>query len=144
MSLRCEEVRELLPSYVDVEARALVPVEEHLAACSDCARQYASYLSLAGTLSGLRRVELDPRPELLSETLELVRAQFPGALRIPAIGDLRRARERVAVLARERVAPLARERARGLAVASIGVAAVGAGAVLVWRRIARRQVSVAA
>ncbi len=133
MPVRCEQVRELLPEYVDLGPRPAGEVERHLASCSSCGAELAGYQRLLSSLEDLRAVELEPAPEFLDRTLEAVRqANEPG--RVLSLADFR--------VARQRLAQAVRSPRAGYAVASITGAAVGATAIaLLWWRLARRAVS---
>jgi anti-sigma factor RsiW len=111
--VRCEEVRELLPAYVDAEPHAAGEVDVHLASCPSCSEELAAYRRMLADLAAFRDRGQDPPLELLQRTLELI----PERTRA---GRLRGSVQAHPVI---------------YAVASIGGAAVGATAAAVaWRR----------
>ncbi|MFN2544888.1 MAG: anti-sigma factor [Actinomycetota bacterium] len=117
MTLRCEEVREILPRYAEWGPRPAGEVEEHIATCADCAAELDSYRELTHSLAALRDVEENPAPGYLERTLALVPEERAAPWReMP---------ERVVAAAKRRPA-----------VASITGAAIGAAAIglVVWRR----------
>jgi len=118
--LRCEEVRELLPAYVDHDLHPAGEIEVHLASCPGCSAELASYRRLMSDLEGLRDRGEEPSPELLQRVVALIPAPSLVARVMETVQDHK------------------------LAVASLGGAAVGATAIaivsIVWWR-ARRAVS---
>jgi len=71
-TVRCEEVRELLPEHVDGELRVVGEVEAHLASCAACSAELAAYRRMLADLAGLRDLGEEPSPELLHRTLALI------------------------------------------------------------------------
>ncbi len=63
--MNCEEVRELLPSYVDDDLHQVGAVEVHLASCAGCSADLAVYREMMSALVDLRDVGVEPRPELV-------------------------------------------------------------------------------
>ncbi|MEX2417265.1 MAG: zf-HC2 domain-containing protein [Actinomycetota bacterium] len=109
--MKCEEVRELLPAYIDRDLHPVGPVETHLASCNECAAELSQYRDLIGSLAVLRETGEEPRAEYLGRMLSLI----PPSVRA---GMDRRAR---------------------YALASLGGAAIGVTAVaILWWRLARR------
>lgn len=109
--MKCEEVRELLPAYIDRDLHPVGPVEMHLASCSDCSAELIHYRDLMVSLAGLRETGDEPRAEFLDRMLSLIPPQMRD-------GMDRRAR---------------------YALASLGGAAIGVTAVaILWWRLARR------
>jgi len=110
--MTCEEVRELLPAYVDRDLHAVGPVEVHLGTCESCRAELARYRDLLASLASMRDTGEEPGPEFLDRMLELIPPVFADQGR-----KLR------------------------YALASIGGAAVGATALaILWWRIAHRGV----
>lgn len=70
--MRCEEVRELLPGYVDGELQPAGEVEAHLASCAACGSELAVYRGMLADLAELRDLGEEPRPELLHRTLAMI------------------------------------------------------------------------
>lgn len=70
--MRCEEVRELLPAYVDPGLHAAGEIDVHLASCVDCTEKLAGYRRMMAGLAGLRDRGEEPDPELLDRTLALI------------------------------------------------------------------------
>ncbi len=71
--MRCEEVRELLPEYVDAELHEAGEVELHLASCEDCTALLASYASMLAELEGLPETD----PAVPAALIERVLSQIP-------------------------------------------------------------------
>ena len=71
-TVRCEEVRELLPEHVDGELHVAGEVEAHLASCAACSAELAAYRGMLADLAGLRDLGEEPGPELLHRTLALI------------------------------------------------------------------------
>lgn len=120
--MRCEEVREALPAYMNTDGIEL-RVRRHLSRCPDCQTELARYEALMGGLRTLQTVTAEPPAGL-----------FGALVDIPARASrLRGARVR-AESARDHVA---RNRS---AYISTGVAVALAGAVsaALWRSRARR------
>lgn len=131
MRVSCEQVRELLPEYVDGGPRPAGPVEEHLAACVVCAGRLGTYRGLLSSLAELQAVDIEPPSGFLDRTLRGVRLGSYTS-RIPKLSELKRVPGKA-------VETLARAPRAGFALASLGGAAVGATAIaLVWWRVARR------
>ncbi len=108
--MKCIEVREALPAYVTREGAAMLAVRRHLAGCRDCRAELTRYESLVTGLGSLRREGVEPPPGLLAELQAI-----PGSqTRVTAV--------RSHVL-----------RNRRAYVGGLAVAAVGAGAVELWR-----------
>lgn len=110
--MTCEEVRELLPAYVDRDLHAVGPVEVHLATCESCRADLARYRDMLVSLASMRDTGEKPGPEFLDRMLEVIPPVFADQGR-----KLR------------------------YALASIGGAAVGATALaILWWRMAHRGV----
>ena len=123
MSVRCEDIRELLPEYADRSLHATGAVEAHLATCEACTAELASYRRMVASLSEMRAVDEPVPAGYLERTLALV----PGEPhRMP---EWREMPERVIAAVRRRPA-----------VASLTGAAIGAAAIglIAWRRRAMR------
>lgn len=71
-TVTCEEVRELLPEYVDGELHVEGEVEAHLASCAACSAELAAYRGMLADLAGLRDLGEAPAPELLQRTLAMI------------------------------------------------------------------------
>ena len=52
--MRCEDVREVLPAYVDGDPHALDDVDLHLLTCPDCGAELAEYRATLARLRDLR------------------------------------------------------------------------------------------
>ncbi len=118
--MRCDEVRELLPAYIDRDLHAAGEIDEHVASCAACSAELASYYQLVGGLAGLRDRGEEPTPELLQRALALVP---PPSISARVIGSLQ-------------------DHPLLYALASLGGAALGATAIaLVWWRVRRAAVS---
>ena len=119
MTLRCEEVRDLLPRYAEWGPRPAGEVERHLATCSSCTAELATYREVVASLSSLRTAEVDPPAGYLERTLALVPEPVSGQR------AWREVPERVVAAARRRPA-----------VASVTGAVIGAAAIglVMWRR----------
>lgn len=115
--MTCEEVRALLPAYLDRDLHAVGEIELHLASCVSCGAELASYRSLVSDLGDLRHRGEEPRPELLQKTLALIPS--------PTIAER--------VIGSVQAHPIL------YTVASIGGAAVGATAIAI--AVARRRAS---
>lgn len=112
--MRCEEVREQIPAYVD-GGRTDLGVRRHLATCRDCQAELARYQSLVGALGALRERVADPPPHLVS-----------ALVAIPSSQDrLDGVKEHL-------------QRNRAVYVGGLAVAAAGAAGAAVWRARARR------
>lgn len=111
--MRCEEVRELLPAYVDRDLHAAGEIEVHLASCADCSAELASYREILSDLEALRDRGEEPSPDLLERALALIP--------VPSLG--------ARLLGSVQAHPVA------YALASLGGAAVGATAIAIvrWR-----------
>lgn len=110
--MRCEEVRELLPDYVDGELHLAGEVEAHLDSCAACGAVLAAYRGMLADLAELRDLGEKPRPELLHRTLALIPA--------PTLAD--------------RLIGSVPARPLLVAVASLGGAVVAAAVALRWLR----------
>ena len=64
--MKCAEINELLPAYVE-DRSADLAVRRHLSRCSDCRDELEAYEGLRSSLSAMRAVQADPPPELLSK-----------------------------------------------------------------------------
>src|SRR3972149_6995346 len=71
-TVRCEEVRGLLPEHVDGELHVAGEVEAHLASCATCSAELAAYRGMLADLAGLRDLGEEPRPELVHRTLAMI------------------------------------------------------------------------
>ena len=120
MPVNCEKVRDLLPEYAEWGPRSAGAVEVHLASCSECSAELASYRGMLSSLAELREFEEDAPSGYLERTLSVV----PGRSqrRLP---EWREVPERVIAVAKRRPA------AASVTGAVIGVAAVG---IIAWRR----------
>ena len=127
MPVRCEEVRALLPQYVDWGPRAAGDIELHLATCPDCTAELNSYRQMLGSLASMRDVDEEIPSGFLERTLGVV-------------GDAERSRFFIPLSSvramTNRVAQSARERPGTYALASIGAVATIATAIgiVMWRR----------
>jgi predicted anti-sigma-YlaC factor YlaD len=109
-----DEVRELLPAYIDRDLHSVGDVELHLAECADCRSELALYREMIAALGAMRGRDVEPSPDFLERMLELI----PQSLS-------------------------ERARKTRLAVASIGGAAVGVTALaIVWWKLAHRETQV--
>ena len=111
-TVRCEEVRELLPEHVDGELHVAGEVEAHLASCAACSAELAAYRGMLADLAGLRDLGEEPHPELLHRMLALIPA--------PRLAD--------------RLIGSFRARRVLVVVASLGGAVVAAAVALRWLR----------
>lgn len=109
--MTCDEVRGVLPAYVDRELHAAGEVDEHLVSCAECRAELAAYRHLIGGLAGLRDRGEEPSADLLARTLALIPA--------PRLADR--------ILGSVQAHPL-------LVAVSAGAVAVGAAAVALSRR----------
>lgn len=57
--MRCEEIRAMLPAYVD-EGRPELSVRRHLSRCADCRAHADEYRALAGGLGSLATITAEP------------------------------------------------------------------------------------
>jgi anti-sigma factor RsiW len=115
--MKCAEVQELLPAYVD-DKDATLAVRRHLSRCAECRRELEEYGALLGELAAMKQAVVAP----------------PAGLRasLVAIPDGEKPVEKVVThLSRNR-----RAYAGGLAVAVVGAA----GAAL-WRSRRMRPVA---
>jgi len=71
-TVRCEEVRELLPEHVDGELHVAGEVETHLASCAACGAELAAYRGMLADLAGLRDLGEEPHPELVHRMLATI------------------------------------------------------------------------
>ncbi len=110
--MRCEEVRELLPAYVDPDLHVAGPVEIHLAGCDACSADLAAYRGLLAALYELRELGEEPGAGFLESTLARIEPPTAAARILGSVND-RRVR---------------------LALASIGTVAIGAAAVAIMLR----------
>ncbi|HEY3024122.1 MAG TPA: zf-HC2 domain-containing protein [Actinomycetota bacterium] len=111
--MRHEDVRELLPAYVDGDLQAAEEVEVHLASCADCRSQLAAYREMLAELANLRDRGEEPHPAVLARSLAAIPAPslaerlvesaqaHPIACAITAVGALTGA-VAIAVLRRRR------------------------------------------
>jgi anti-sigma factor RsiW len=113
--VRHEQVRELLPAYVDGDLQAAEEVEAHLASCADCRSELAGYREMLVALADLRDRGEEPHPAVLARSL--------AAIPAPSLA--------------ERLVESAQAHPVAYAAAIIG-ALTGAGAVSVLRRRRRR------
>jgi predicted anti-sigma-YlaC factor YlaD len=106
-----DEVRELLPAYVDRDLHSVGDIETHLASCAPCRAELEAYREMLAALAAMRQEDVEPSPAFLERVLELIP---------PSIGD--------------------RARKTRLAVASIGGGVVGVTALaIVWWKFAHRE-----
>ncbi len=77
--MRCEEVRELLPAYVDRDLHPAGEIEIHLASCADCSAELASYSAMLSDLKAFRDRGEEPSPDLLERALALIPVPSLGA-----------------------------------------------------------------
>lgn len=61
--MRCEEIQEMLPSFVTSDDS--LAVRRHLARCAKCKEELARYQELDRSLSSLRKVHSEPAGDLL-------------------------------------------------------------------------------
>ncbi len=113
--MRHEDVRELLPAYVDGDLQAAEEVEAHLASCADCRSQLAAYREMLAELANLRDRGEEPHPAVLARSL--------AAIPAPSLA--------------ERLVESAQTHPIAYAVAAVG-ALTGAVAIAVLRRRHRR------
>jgi hypothetical protein len=119
--VRCREARPELPAYADDEPTG--ELAHHVASCPRCSAELAAYRGLVARMAALQLEDLEPPVEYLERVL--------GELPVGSLAD------------RLRVA--AQARAARYALASLGGAVVGAGAIgLVWWRLGHRAVRRAA
>lgn len=108
--MKCKEVRELLPAFVDGDLHTAGEIDAHLARCKACTADLAGYREMLAGLALMRERDFEPGPAFRERILELIPA---------SIGD--------------------RARKVKIAVASIGGVAVGATALaIVWWKMAHR------
>lgn len=74
MAMRCEEVQELLPAYLDGEAARQAEIDAHLAWCAECRRELAGYRSMVRSLAALRERGAHPTPQLVERLVALIPA----------------------------------------------------------------------
>ena len=122
MSVRCEEVQELLPQYADWGPRPAGAVEVHLASCARCSAELAAYRDMMSSLATYREHEEDAPAGYLERTLSLVPRTHRASLAVPHWRDVP---ARVAAAVRKRPA------VASLTGAAIGTAAIG---LVAWRR----------
>ncbi|HXF35872.1 MAG TPA: zf-HC2 domain-containing protein [Actinomycetota bacterium] len=72
--MTCEEVRALLPAYVDGDAERAAEVDAHLAWCGGCRGELAAYRQVKRTLASLREEGAPPGPHLLDRLVALIPA----------------------------------------------------------------------
>jgi anti-sigma factor RsiW len=70
--MTCEEVRALLPAYLDRDLHSVGEIEVHLASCERCSAELASYRALLVELRELRERGEEPDPLVLQRTLAMV------------------------------------------------------------------------
>lgn len=78
--MRCEEIRELLPAYVE-DRYANLTVRRHLSRCAGCRQDLEAYESLRETLGALRFAAADPPPDLLRK-LTAIPSEGPATERV--------------------------------------------------------------
>jgi anti-sigma factor RsiW len=106
--MRCDEVREILPGYVDADLHPVGEVEVHLAGCAECSVILASYRDTIARLAALPHGDPAPPSGLVARIV----AEIPE----PSLVD--------------RVRGSVRERPMAYA-AGVGVAALAAAAVVI-------------
>jgi hypothetical protein len=117
-SMRCEEVRTLLPEYVGEEEVYPRSIQAHLATCTACALEESRYSGLLRAVRGLRdQVELTPAG-FAERTLQRLERELAW---------------------RMRVRRLARDPRARVAAAGIGGVVVGAAAIALLLRRNRRR-----
>jgi anti-sigma factor RsiW len=128
--VRCEEVRALLPQYVDWGPRPAGDVELHLATCPECTAELNAYRQMLGSLASMRDVDEEVPAGFLERTLGVVRTAERSPFFIP-VASVRAMTDRVRQSARERPATYA--------LASLGaLATIGAAiGIVMWRRANR-------
>lgn len=114
--MTCEEVRELLPAYVDGELHEADEVDAHLASCEACSAELADYRGMLGELATIRENGPQPAADLFARVVSLIPA--------PTIGG----RLRISVLEHPVLYALA---------AAAGTAVVGTATYIAWRRSRR-------
>jgi anti-sigma factor RsiW len=133
--VRCEEVQETLPEYVEPGPRPAGPVELHLAGCPACREELASYRSLLSSLQGFRDEEVPIPPGYLDAVLHTARVASLRRL-LPTGSDV--------LAASARMGEAIRRHGTGVryVAATLGGAAAGATAIaIVWWSLARRAMS---
>jgi len=84
--MRCEDVREQLPAFVDAELHRPGEVDEHLAGCTECRAVLSSYRSMLGDLVTLAESGAAPPVTLAARVMESlpessIRARIRGSVR---------------------------------------------------------------
>ena len=82
--MKCAEIQEVLPAYVD-DRDADLTVRRHLSRCEECRRELEEYEALRSGLTGLRSVQADVPPDLLSR-LTSIPHQAPATYRVQTHG----------------------------------------------------------
>jgi hypothetical protein len=119
--VRCREARQELPAYADDEPTG--ELARHVASCPRCSAELAGYRGLVARMAALQLEDLEPPVEYLERVL--------GELPVGSLAD--------------RLRLAAQARSARYALASLGGAVVGAGAIgLVWWRLGHRAVRRAA
>lgn len=72
--MRCEEVRALLPAYLDGDAERSAELDAHLAWCEGCRAELAAYRAMTRTLASLREHGAHPGPQLVDRLVALIPA----------------------------------------------------------------------
>ena len=70
--MRCDEVRELLPGYVDSEGHPAGDVEGHLAGCAGCRRELEAYRATLAELAVLADADPMPSPALAARAIAAI------------------------------------------------------------------------
>lgn len=70
--MRCDEVRPLLPSFVEPELRQAGSVDVHVASCEACRSELEAYRSLLDALAELRDVGEDASEASVRHAIELI------------------------------------------------------------------------
>jgi len=119
--MTCEEVRELLPAYVDGELHAVGEIDVHLTTCEACSAELGAYRRMLGELARMQEAGPAPAADLLARVVGLIPA--------PSLAG----RARLVML----------EHPVLYALAAAGGLAMGATALLLWRRVQRIPVAAA-
>jgi anti-sigma factor RsiW len=68
--MKCAEIREALPAYVD-DRDANLNVRRHLSRCPECAAELEGYASVREGLSAMRSVEAEPPADLFAKLVAI-------------------------------------------------------------------------
>lgn len=70
MSMRCEEIIEMLPAYAGEGDQSLA-IRRHLSRCPECRAEREHYASLAASLSSLSNQPVEPPPGLMRSLITI-------------------------------------------------------------------------